>query len=99
MNRAISQYSMDEFNLNKYGHLPKIDANKISIMSVQRSTYECPVNINNVHLDEATMCDYISLLRVFNTKFKKLYLYGDSNQIGMLDTSTTAGTRVLTNIL
>lgn len=45
------------------------------------------------------MVDYISLIPYVNAGATKLYLTGDSNQIGFVDMTQTAGIRYNKNIM
>lgn len=60
---------------------------RLLIMSVEKSQYFSIKQITNVFVDEATMCDILDILHILRNMSGKLFVYGDSSQIGRVDLS------------
>lgn len=51
----------------------------VVVGSAEAIQMKLPTTINNLHIDECTMFDYLSICHVLALPFKKIYLYGDKN--------------------
>lgn len=49
----------------------------VRVMSVEKSCSTTHRTINNLHIDEATMIDWIHILPLLRVKINKIFIYGD----------------------
>lgn len=70
---------------NRASKLLKDKKMKVTIGSAEALQMQQLTNVNNLHIDEATMFDYMQLIPLLGMKWKRIYLYGDNNQIGFID--------------
>lgn len=40
---------------------------------------QLPTTVNNLYIDEATMIDYMQIIRLLQLPFKKIFFLGDQN--------------------
>lgn len=70
---------------NRASKMLKDKKMKVTIGSAEALQMQQLTNVNNLHIDEATMFDYMQLIPLLGMKWKRIYLYGDNNQIGFID--------------
>jgi len=70
-----------------------------NVISLERAAQISTANFNNVLIDEAGSLNYMDVMFLCKWQFNKLYLYGDSLQVGVVDFSKLSGFRSNVNLL